>query len=680
MKTRRILAGVLLVLATAVVLLFFLKRTTGDPGSSINSDKETAPIATEEITVLIRNLEIPWQTVFLPNGDLLVTERPGRLVMIKPDLATASIEVSGVRHVGEGGLLGAVLHPDYNENNHLYLYFTTDGADGLENRIYRYVLDDVGLHDQELVLANIRGASNHNGGRIAFGPDGYLYATTGDAQDANLAQDTSSLNGKILRITAEGNIPPDNPFNNAVYSYGHRNPQGLAWDESGHLWATEHGPSGLASGWDELNLIQKGGNYGWPLVKGDEESTGMINPEIHSGASDTWAPSGAAYYQGRVFFAGLRGAVLYEYRPADQSLIKHFENTYGRIRDVTVGPDNFLYLLTSNRDGRGTPSANDDLLIKIDPDLFAQELEVSEPPVQAYLPDMSHAFQTFNNCGPAALSMALSYFDISVSQAELGAQLRPYQNPQGNNDDKSVTLAELGEKAKDYGFVTYLRPAGSISLLESFLANDMPVITKTWLTTTESIGHFRVIRGYNRPQKYIIQNDSYQGKDIKYSYAEFNELWKKFNYEYLVLVPTQKNELAEALLGKHLSETNAWEDAVLISRDQLEDNFQDIYARFNLSVAYYELGEYEQAIKEYEKVEQLLPFRTLWYQTEPILAYYEVGNYQRVFQLTDRVLNGGNRAFSELYELRAEIYRQQDNDAAAERELALAKKYRSPMI
>ncbi|MBU0650144.1 tetratricopeptide repeat protein, partial [Patescibacteria group bacterium] len=276
--------------------------------------------------------------------------------------------------------------------------------------------------------------------------------------------------------------------------------------------------------------------------------------------------------------------------------------------------------------------------------------------------------------------MALSYFDISVSQAELGAQLRPYQNPQGNNDDKSVTLAELAAKAEGFGFLTYHRPAGTFSLIENFIAHDMPVITKTWLTPTESIGHFRVIRGYNSPQRYLVQNDSYQGADIKYSYADFNLMWKKFNYEYLVLVPPQKKELAEDILGAHLDEISAWEDAVLISRDQLEDNFQDIYARFNLSVAYYKLGEYEQAIKEYERVEDLLPFRTLWYQTEPILAYYEVGNYQRVFQLTDRVLNGGNRAFSELYELRAEIYRQQGNDAAAERELTLAKKYRSPMI
>lgn len=210
----------------------------------------------------------------------------------------------------------------------------------------------------------------HDGGRIAFGPDGFLYITTGDASQSRLAQDIRSLAGKILRIRDDGSVPSDNPFGNAVWSYGHRNPQGLAWDDRGRLWATEHGRSIPFSGYDELNLIEKGGNYGWPDIQGDRAKPDMERPIIHSGPSTTWAPAGAAFLNGSIFFGGLKGTALYQAKITGErniALTKHFEKAYGRIRAVVKGPDDMLYISTSNTDGRGEARPGDDNIIRINP-------------------------------------------------------------------------------------------------------------------------------------------------------------------------------------------------------------------------------------------------------------------------------------------------------------------------
>ncbi|HXK40432.1 MAG TPA: PQQ-dependent sugar dehydrogenase, partial [Candidatus Paceibacterota bacterium] len=193
----------------------------------------------------------------------------------------------------------------------------------------------------------------------------------GDAGNEDSAQDIGSLAGKILRVAADGSIPSDNPFSTAVYSYGHRNPQGLAWDSAGRLFATEHGRSGVRSGFDEVNLIVPSGNYGWPEIEGDEASEGMTRPLAHSGALDTWAPSGAAIVGGQLFFAGLRGEALYEASLRGGEIVgvvAHLSGTYGRLRAAVLGPDGFLYLLTNNTDGRGTRRSGDDTVIRIDPD------------------------------------------------------------------------------------------------------------------------------------------------------------------------------------------------------------------------------------------------------------------------------------------------------------------------
>ncbi|HAN22254.1 TPA: glucose sorbosone dehydrogenase [Candidatus Collierbacteria bacterium] len=326
----------------------------------------------QDTEVVAQNLDIPWEIAFLQSGDLLVTERSGKLLKIGSETKVIK-EIEGVRHVGEGGLLGLTLHPNFSVNNFIYLYSTTQDSNGISNRVERYRFSNDTLSERKVILEKIKGSSNHDGGRIAFGPDGYLYITTGDAETPNLAQDKNSLNGKILRIKDDGGIPEDNPFGNAVYSLGHRNPQGLAWDKNGTLWETEHGPSGIQTGNDEVNIIIKGGNYGWPTIKGDQTKKGLISPIIQSGTKDTWAPSGMAYYDGSLFFSGLRGEALYEAKIRNGNkldLLTHFKQEFGRIRAVVLGPDGYLYLSTSNQDGRGRVREGDDKIIKINPKIF----------------------------------------------------------------------------------------------------------------------------------------------------------------------------------------------------------------------------------------------------------------------------------------------------------------------
>lgn len=333
--------------------------------STVEDGEPRVPLAPE---VVVEGLTVPWEIVFLPDGDMLVTERPGRLLRI--GATREVIEISGVVHRGEGGLLGLALHPDFADNRLIYLYMTTDEWGGITNRVERYRIDGTALSERTVIIEGIPGASNHDGGRIAFGPDGLLYITTGDAGRADRAQDRESLAGKILRVHDDGSIPSDNPFESAVYSYGHRNVQGIAWDDRGQLWATEHGRSGATSGYDELNKIVKGANYGWPEIEGDESTAGMQGPEMHSGSAETWAPGGLAYTNGHLVFPGLRGQSLYVSDVSSGEaapLTAYLRTDYGRLRTVVLGPDGMLYILTSNRDGRGTPVLADDRIIRVDP-------------------------------------------------------------------------------------------------------------------------------------------------------------------------------------------------------------------------------------------------------------------------------------------------------------------------
>ena len=331
------------------------------------SEQEDAvlPDGPDQETV-IEDLTIPWELVFLPGGGMLVSERVGNLIYIAEDGSRASIPVEGVEHTGEGGLLGMALHPSFEENRFIYLYLTTQLDDGLENRVVRYQFAGGELTEDTVILDGIPGARIHNGGRISFGPDGFLYIASGDAAVPALSQDLDSLAGKILRLHDDGAIPEDNPFDTPVYSYGHRNPQGFAWDSRGSFWATEHGARAL----DELNHILPGRNYGWPEIEGSETAPGMETPAAHSGHDETWAPSGAAYYDGSIFFTGLRGATLYEAVLSDaevDEIKRHLQGEFGRLRTVVPDPDGYLYLLTNNRDGRGSPRPGDDKIIRINP-------------------------------------------------------------------------------------------------------------------------------------------------------------------------------------------------------------------------------------------------------------------------------------------------------------------------
>jgi glucose/arabinose dehydrogenase len=335
------------------------------------------------VETFVRGLNTPWAIDFASDGRSFISERPGHIrVVERGQLRPEPWMTIDVAASGESGLLGLAIDPEFSQNRFVYVaYSYRAGTFSTRNRLVRLREDaksGTGVVDKVLI-DDIPGANNHDGGRVKFGPDGKLYWTMGDAQTTRYSQDLKSLNGKILRLNTDGSVPADNPIPNSyVYSYGHRNPQGLAWQPgTRRLYATEHGPSGFQGCCrDELNLIEPGKNYGWPEIRGDETKEGMIGPIIHSGSSETWAPGGATFvtagpWSGSLLFTGLRGQTLYRIilDPNDprkvEKLERHFERQFGRLRDIVEGPDKVLYLLTSNHDGRGRPSADDDRVIRI---------------------------------------------------------------------------------------------------------------------------------------------------------------------------------------------------------------------------------------------------------------------------------------------------------------------------
>jgi aldose sugar dehydrogenase len=368
MKKLIIIVG-LIILAVVIFTLSqksFVKNPVAEKSQSLlPSNKNDQPRA----SVVAENLEVPWAIVFLPDERILVTERPGRVRIIDKDgnlEPEPILEISVVQRIqGEGGLHGITIDPEFEKNKFVYIYYTysNQGNQSL-NRVSRYVFNGNRLISEKIIVDRIPGALFHDGGRIKFGPDKLLYITTGDAQEPSLAQDRNSLAGKILRVTSDGKPANGNPFGTLIYSYGHRNPQGITWDNKGNLWETEHGSSTQ----DELNRIEIGKNYGWPDVVGDEQENGFVSPVAHSG-SDTWAPGGAAYLEGSIYFTGLRGKSLYQAVLSGNSatIEAHFEDEFGRIRDVVIGPDNMLYITTSNRDGRGNVRSGDDKIIRVNP-------------------------------------------------------------------------------------------------------------------------------------------------------------------------------------------------------------------------------------------------------------------------------------------------------------------------
>ncbi|WP_070119604.1 PQQ-dependent sugar dehydrogenase [Bacillus marinisedimentorum] len=313
--------------------------------------------------VLASNLDIPWD-IAKTEDVFFISERNGNITRIDSNEKREDMALNLEKEIsarGEGGLLGFVLHPDYHKNQRAIIYYTYQESGETLNRIVAVERKENEWVEEQELLGSIPGGRIHNGGRIAIGPDGYLYAAAGDAGEAEAAQDPSVLNGKILRIALDGSIPSENPVENSpVYSYGHRNPQGLAWSEEGTMYAAEHGQSAH----DEINKIEPGKNYGWPVIQGDEQQEAMETPVFHSG-NETWAPSGLGYYSGNLYAAGLAGRQIRRFDLKKQESSVLFEGA-GRIRDIFIEGDGTMYLITNNTDGRGNPDEDDDHLLKVD--------------------------------------------------------------------------------------------------------------------------------------------------------------------------------------------------------------------------------------------------------------------------------------------------------------------------
>ncbi len=363
MSPRRVTVPLVLALAGVVAACGGNSSSGSGPGAAA-SDTSSQAAVKRSVRTIATGLHVPWGIAFLPgrNGDALVAERTtGKIIRVARPGGRKKVvmQVPGVdTQAGEGGLLGLAVSPHYAQDKLVYAFYT--GAS--DNRIVRFTLGG----RPRVVLKGIKRGTIHDAGRIAFGPDGKLYATTGEAGEAGLAQDRGSLNGKILRMNADGSVPAGNPFpGSLVWSYGHRDPQGIAWDSRGRLWSAEFGQDRF----DEVNLIRKGHNYGWPVVEGRGDTRGgrFVNPKVTFHTSQA-SPSGDAIRGHYLYVAALRGESLYRIRLRGASAgrpVRMLNGRYGRLRTVVKAPDGSLWVSTSNRDGRGQPQAGDDRIIRI---------------------------------------------------------------------------------------------------------------------------------------------------------------------------------------------------------------------------------------------------------------------------------------------------------------------------
>ncbi|HRI03265.1 MAG TPA: PQQ-dependent sugar dehydrogenase [Pyrinomonadaceae bacterium] len=360
--------------------------TSGVPENNVIST-ESGDVRFRVETVAT-GLEVPWGFAWLPNKDLLVTERPGRVRIVESGKLRAEpvYTVPDVEPSSESGLMDVSIHPEFAKNNFIYLAYSYN-KDGKRVRVMRYKYAGGKFTEPKVVIEDIPGAPNHAGMRARFGPDGKLYITTGDSTDWTLAQKLDSLAGKTLRLNDDGTVPQDNPFVKTpgarpeIWTYGNRNPQGIAWQPgTGLTFQTEHGPSffeGKGSGGDEVNILEKGKNYGWPEIHHTDKKEGMESPLLEY--SPACAPGSAMFYNatafpgfgGNFFFGCLRGARIIRVVLEGRKVVRQenlLEGTVGRIREVGQGPDGFIYFSTSNRDGRGNAAKDDDRIMRLVPD------------------------------------------------------------------------------------------------------------------------------------------------------------------------------------------------------------------------------------------------------------------------------------------------------------------------
>lgn len=339
------------------------------------------------VETVAEGLEVPWSIVFAPDGRIIFTERPGRVRVIENGKLRQEplAKIEDVRAASESGLMSVALHPNFADNHFLYLSYAYAGSDGQLVRVVRFRETGKDLTDKKIIIENIPAAPNHAGCRLRFGPDGKLYITTGDSTTKDIAQQLNSLGGKTLRLNDDGTVPQDNPFvgqQNArpeIWSYGHRNAQGMDWQPDTNLmFQTEHGPSGFdgPGGGDEVNIVERGKNYGWPIIHHTETKAGLESPLLEY--TPACAPASGMFYRGSTFsafknnffFGCLRGVRIIRVVLDGRKVVKQenlLDGKYGRIRDIAEGPDGAIYFSTSNKDGRGTAAKNDDRILKLTP-------------------------------------------------------------------------------------------------------------------------------------------------------------------------------------------------------------------------------------------------------------------------------------------------------------------------
>lgn len=364
-------------------LVLFLLAAAGPEAALPDRTIRTRDGLSLKVETFVTGLEVPWSIVFTSPSRMLVTERPGRVRVVENGaLQPAPLAVlSDVESSGETGLMGLAVAPDYEKSRWLYISYAYSASGGTRVRVVRFHDDGASLSNRKVLIEGLPAARFHAGCRLRFGPDGKLYVTTGDATTREIAQKMDSLGGKTLRLNPDGSIPPDNPFpGSPIFSLGHRNSQGLDWQPgTGLLFQTEHGPSGFdgPGGGDEVNIVEKGKNYGWPVVHHKASREGMVSPLLEF--TPAVAPSGASFVtgsklpglKGDFVFACLRGESLTRVRldPKGPRRVVDTEplflREYGRLREVVNGPDGALYFATSNRDGRGSVRQGDDRILRL---------------------------------------------------------------------------------------------------------------------------------------------------------------------------------------------------------------------------------------------------------------------------------------------------------------------------